>query len=667
MPAPKAVVSSSGPGTSSTSWLTKQPLHIAVLFLLSALLYANTLGHEFAQDDAIVITDNMFTTQGVKGISGILEYDTFYGFFKEAGKANLVAGGRYRPMSLILFAIEYQFFGKSPLVGHLGNILWYGFTVVLLYLLVLQFFRSKNDETKAYFIAFATAALFAAHPIHTEAVANIKGRDEILALAGSLGALYLSFRAYYENKWWMHIAAGLAFFAGLLAKENSITFVAVAPLSFYFFTNASVGKIVRQSVAFVIPAAIFLLIRGAVLEGASIGNTTMELMNNPFVKIVGNQYVPFTLGERLATVVYTLGKYLFLLFIPHPLTHDYYPRHIDMMTWGDWRVLLSLAAYIFVIVFVVRGLRKKDPFSFGLAFYLLTLSIVSNLVFPIGTNMAERLLFMPSVGWSFALAALAWQWVGKDTDKSGKIAASRLNMVWIAASLAVLVYGVRTLVRNPAWKNNYTLFTTDIHTSPNSAKLRNGIAGELLNSSAEKGDAAKQQAAGEAVGHLAEAIKIHPNYKNAYLLLGNAYNYLKDYEKSILYYQKALELDPDYPDAQNNLGITYREAGRFYGEQKGNLLKALEYLEKAYQLRPKEYETVRLLGVAYGISNNGRKAVEYFEKGIELQPNNADAWFDLGTAYMSVNNLRKGQEAVDMAESIKPGITEERKRKTQGQ
>ena len=86
--------------TGSLIWNTR--FHMIGFLLLSFLLYGNTLNHEYTQDDAIVIYDNMFTEQGIEGIPGILKYDTFYGFFKEAGKAKLVSGGRYRPFTLII-------------------------------------------------------------------------------------------------------------------------------------------------------------------------------------------------------------------------------------------------------------------------------------------------------------------------------------------------------------------------------------------------------------------------------------------------------------------------------------------------------------------------------------------------------------------------------------
>ncbi|MFM9950690.1 MAG: glycosyltransferase family 39 protein, partial [Saprospiraceae bacterium] len=171
----------------------------AVLAAISFLLYANTLGHDYTLDDAIVITDNMFTQKGVSGIPGLFQYDTFYGFFKEEGKAALVSGGRYRPLTPAMFAVEVQLFGLKPFAGHLFNLLWYALTVVVLFALLRQLFMYKTDADRAGFIAFAAALLFAAHPVHTEVVANIKGRDEIIALLGSLGAVWCALKAHEEK------------------------------------------------------------------------------------------------------------------------------------------------------------------------------------------------------------------------------------------------------------------------------------------------------------------------------------------------------------------------------------------------------------------------------------------------------------------------------------
>ena len=129
----------------TSNWTKNTSLHKWLIFTVAFLLYGNTLTHEYTQDDAIVIYDNMFTTAGFSGIPGILKYDTFYGFFKVEGKDKLVAGGRYRPLTLVMFAVEYAVFGESPFIGHLGNVLRYGLLGLVLYLLLLKLFRARGD------------------------------------------------------------------------------------------------------------------------------------------------------------------------------------------------------------------------------------------------------------------------------------------------------------------------------------------------------------------------------------------------------------------------------------------------------------------------------------------------------------------------------------------
>ncbi|MDX1939717.1 MAG: tetratricopeptide repeat protein [Saprospiraceae bacterium] len=642
------------PSLSTPNWFTNARLQAWAIFVLGFLLYANTFGHDYAQDDAIVITQNMLTTNGLQGIPGILQYDTFYGYFKEEGKETLVAGGRYRPLSLILFAIEYQFFGQNPFVGHLMNALFYGLTGFVLYWLLLQLVRPKQDPTKAYFIAIATSLLFITHPIHTEAVANIKGRDEILALLGSLAALYFSFRAFQEKKNGLNILAGIVFFLALLSKENAITFVVVTPLTFYFFTKAKTNQILVQTLPFIVAAALFLVLRTSII-GFGGGNPPTELMNNPFLKLEGNQYVPFSAGERLATVLFTLGKYLQLLVFPHPLTHDYYPRQIDIMSFGDWQVLLSLFIYIGLGIYAIIGFRKKNPIAYGILFYLLTLSLVSNIVFQVGTNMAERLLFMPSVGFCIAISALAYHL----TYKKKITSFGQLYLTLSVLLIIAMLFSIKTIARNPAWKSNFTLFTTDIQTSSNSAKLRNALGSELVTRSVdEKNEQQRSKMLNEAAGHLLEAIRIHPYYSNAYLYLGICYRFLGQYDQAIVYGQKAMDLDPE--KATNELANTYFEAGRYYAQEKQEWQTAIGYLENAQQLRPNDFGTIQGLGVAYGNAGNLAKALEFFTKSVALNPNDADAWFNLGSAYYNAGQQDQANEYFQKAVAIEPGIMQRR-------
>lgn len=595
-----------------------------LVFLIAFLLYSNTINHDYTQDDAIVIYDNMFTQKGFDGISGHLTNDTFYGFFKTEGKAKLVSGGRYRPLTPIMFCIEYQLFGKNPMVGHIISILLYALLCMLIYhLIVLMLLPILGDKQGFYLFAFLASLLFAAHPIHTEAVANIKGRDEIVSMMGAVLALYFSLK-YIDLKKSIHlIGAGIVFFLGLMAKETTITFLAVIPLAAYYFRNKSFKKVGLPFLAIFIGSVVFIMIRTSVL-GLDFGGTPKELMNNPYLKIVGNSYVPFSFGEKAATILFTLGKYIGLLLFPHPLTHDYYPRHIDIMTFGNWRVILSLLAYLGLGVYAILNIRKKSIASFCILYFFITLSIVSNIVFPIGTNMSERFMFMPSLGFCLLIAYLIYHYLGKSNAK---------YMIGLA-SIILLCYGLKTVTRNNVWVNDFTLFTTDVKTSTNSAKVLNAAGGALVTDSAKPENASKKaEMLDTAIPYLTRALEIHPNYKNAALLLGNAYFYKGDFDNSIKNYERALSIAPEYSQAITNLAIAYRDGGRQAGEKEQNLDKAKRYLQRSIQLVDTDPDAYRLLGITHGMAGEHPQAIKYFTKVTELLPDNAGAYVNLGKAY----------------------------------
>ena len=637
---PSGVIESSAASNqlSAVGFWANTRMQAILIFTVSFLLYANTLTHDYCQDDAIVITENMFTTEGVSGIPGIMGYDTFYGFFKDPNKGNLVAGGRYRPFTLVMFAFEYQIFGKNPFIGHLMNVLFFGLTSVLLYFLLLKLLNYKSSiiasgdalkNNSATIIAFIATLLFAVHPIHTEAVANIKGRDEIMTLLGSLAAVWFSLK-FYENKGISNqLIAFALFFIALLSKENAITFVVIVPLIYGFFMQTDWSTAFKQTIPFVAAAAVFMILRGAVIGNQFTGDQN-ELMNNPYLKLIGNQYVPFEAGEKMATIIYTLGKYIQLLIFPHPLTHDYYPRHIGIMQFSDWQVLLSLAIYGGLVALILRGWQKRDIMSFGLAFFLITLSIVSNIVFPVGTNMAERFMFMPSVGFCLVLAVILMKYL-------------KNYAVYTAVGIAVL-FGIKTFTRNFDWKDNYTIFTTDVNVSQNSAKLQCSAGGAMVEKAAtETNPTFKKEQLNAAIGHLRRSLEIHPTYKNPSLLLGNAYIYLENFEKAIEEYQNGLKLDPQFKDIKTNLALAYREMGRIYGQQKNDMPKAIEYLEKSVEYNPKDGQAYSNLGTCYGLTGQTQKAIDALERALAIRFDKNDA-MNLSTAYRIFGNTGKAEE-----------------------
>jgi Tfp pilus assembly protein PilF len=564
----------------------------------------------------------MFTQKGIKGIPGLLSEDTFFGFFKEEGKAKLVSGGRYRPFTPIMFALEYQFFGKNPFIGHLINALLYGLLGFFIFQLLSMIFKIRTDYAKDFsWIIFAASLLFIAHPIHTEAVANIKGRDEIMALLGSIIATIYTLKYIDSNSTKHSVIAFLGFFIGIMSKENAITFLAIIPAIAVFFYNKSWAFSIQKLWPVITAAVLFLIIRTSVL-GFDFGGTSLELMNNPFLKLKGNEYVPFSSSEKLGTIFYTLWKYLSLLFFPHPLTHDYYPRHIDITSLSNIMSIIGMVIHLGMIAGIFYYYKRDRVISFCLLYYLVTLSIVSNIVFPIGTNMSERFVFMPSLAFCILVPHIIYK-----LSKNGLVSFA------ICGVLAVLL-SIKTINRNQVWVNDFTLFTTDVKTSKNSAKVLNAAGGALSTEAAkEKDPKKKEEMLKQAVEYLDEAIKIHPTYKNAYLLKGNSLFFLNDLNGATSSYEAALKIDPNWGEARNNLAVAYRDAGKFAGEKQNDIAKAESLLLKSFQVNPNDTETLRLLGVTYGISGRHQQALEYFLKMTQLDPKNADAFANVSSAY----------------------------------
>ena len=623
-------------------------LQSMLFFVFAFLLYANTLTHGFVQDDAIVITDNMFTTQGAKGIPGILSKDTFFGFFKVEGKETLVSGGRYRPLTLVLFALLYQLVGGSPFLFHLVTISLFACTCVVLYrTLILLLEGWPAGRGQGPFIAWIATLLFAVHPIHTEVVANIKGCDEIVTLLGSLGALYFTIRYTDTGKISQALAAAGAFFLACLSKENAATFVVVIPLALWFFRSTSPGQSVQRALPVWGAFALFFLLRGTILHW-KFGAEPLELMNNPFLKIEGDHWVKFSFGEKLATILFTLGKYIQLLVYPHPLTHDYYPRYIGIKSFGDPGVLLSLAGYVFLAWYALAGLGRRDPVRFGILFFLLTISIVSNLVFPVGTNMGERFAFMPSVGFCLAAATLL-------------VRMNNWRTAVGVAGAAAGIFAVLTLLRNPVWESNERLFFNDVKTSVNSAKINNACGGVTFERAQQEKDETKRKALfQQAFDYSNQALRIYPNYKDAMLTRAGSQFYLNNFDGAVADYRVAVRLASGDPKPQTYLALALREGGKYFGEKQGNLTKAMQFLSESWQINPKDAETARLLGVANGVQGKNADALQWFSKAVELDPKNASYLYDLGTAYYMSGDPVQGEVYRKKAAEINPAVGKEK-------
>lgn len=566
---------------------------LLILAALSVIPYLPSLNYGYVLDDQIVITGNQFTKKGLGGIWDILRTESMTGYFGE--QKDLVAGARYRPLSIVTFAVEHAIMPGNPFIGHLGNILFYALTCLLLYRVLVLVFPLAGGRTWWWSLPFVAAVFYALHPLHTEVVANIKGRDEIMTFLGALGAMWFTLRWLSDKRSHWLVLSGFSFFLGLLSKENAITFLAVIPAILYFFTRARREDIFRALLPILTASVVYLIIRYQVIGYfLSSGKQITDLMNNPFVEM--------NPGQKLATIMYTLGLYLKLLIFPHPLTHDYYPYAIPIMNWSDWQVLLSLAAYLGLAAIFFRGFGKKTLPAFAVLFYLATLSIVSNLFFPVGTFMNERFVFISSLAWTLVLAwALVEQLPKWLRGRAGLPAGLAI------AGLVTAGYFWRTWTRVPVWENALTLNRAAIAVSPNSARANTFITTALFTKYREETDPAVQQALLAEMGpYIRKAVEIYPAYYSGLQMyvgvIAEEYRYDKDLDKLLGGFRKVFEgrdqlsfVDEylDYlegqPDLHARLTEFHYDVGfRLFWQQKRKKAYAIKYLEKGARLAPQD-------------------------------------------------------------------------------
>lgn len=480
--------------------LSKKALFIpAIIFMLiTVVLYLQTWNYEFVLDDKIVITDNEFTLKGFEGIYNILSNESFVGYFKE--QKDLVEGSRYRPLSLITFAIEKELIGEPHSgVSHLINYLLYGISGLILFLCLHRLFPVSN---KWYFsIAFLSTLLWITHAVHVEIVANVKGRDEILALLFTLLS-FLKFFHFYDSEKRSKVLnltlAGVFFFLGLLAKESTVTFFAVIPLSYYFFRSFRWNRLLISLGVMGITFGIYMTMRLSAVGFLFSGKEVTDIMNNPYYGI--------SFGNKIATIFLVMLKYLGLSVVPYPLTHDYYPYQIPIVSFANVPVLLSVCLYTFLTIFSMIKLRSKNVWSYLILFFLATISIYSNVVFNIGTTMNERFLYMSSIPTCIALVYAIKYFFNKNKES-----------IWPVVIIAFFAfsYALISFTRIPAWKNTLALNASAAKVSKNSARANSFMGTALFKEAKAETDRSKKlDLYKEANQYVSKALKIYPEYYN---------------------------------------------------------------------------------------------------------------------------------------------------------
>lgn len=586
---------------------------IAGLLLLTFMLYGNTITHDFALDDDVVFRKNRFVQQGIEGIPDIFSKGLMYGF-------NGINAQGYRPIFLTNYALEKEFFGNNPTVHHFFNVLLYALCNVFLFV-----FLSKLLKPQSFLIPLSITLLFAAHPVHTEAIANIKGRDEILSFLFIILTLLFLTNYCFKRKIKLLFASFGCYLLSLLSKENGVILIAIVPLLLHFFTNLKLKEIFKLSFCFVLILGFYLILRNSILDNIAF-EEKMEIMNNALMAAQ-------TEADRLATCFVILGIYLKLLFFPHPLLWDYSYNHIPIVNWTNFKPIICLLIYLGLGIYALIKIKKKDPIAFGILFYMIPLSLVSNIFIIIGSTLGERFLFIPSLGFCIAIVFLITRILKINIHENVIKKKTVFLAIIIIASAG---YSFKTIDRNFDWKNNYHLFTADLPYTLNSARSHFAVGSEYrVTGENEQNPEQKNKFLFDAINEYKECLKIYQKFDEAWYNMGFTYYLLGDIENAELAYKEALKINPQFPNALINMGLIYFKRNDYDN--------ALINFKKVIEIDKNFGDAYANTGAVYHNLGDIKSAIYYYELGLKHNASLSTVYNNLSKAYNMLGDTVKAE------------------------
>jgi protein O-mannosyl-transferase len=427
----------------------------ALLCAVVLIVYGNSLGLGLAMDSVPLLQDPRIQSLTAENLGRIV---------REGYSWDSPRTGLYRPLTTLSLLVNYALLGgrESALPFHLVNVLLHAANVCLVYWLVLGLWKASWPG-KPEWPAFFTAALWAAHPVGVESVTNVAGRGDLLATAAVLGGLIHYARGRHPA-WLFPIAL-----AGMFAKESAIVLLALMLLADLVLARDGVDA--RRRVASY----------GAVGAAAAIVWYARLHLPGMIVPYVDNPMIGADFWTARLTAIKVIGRYLGLMVFPLRLASDYSYNEVPLARGADAGAILSLLVVAGILGAAIARRRRDRILFFAAGFFGITLLPTSNLVIAIGSIMAERFLYLPSIGFALAASVLIYR-------LGGKRAAA------IAGVLAA-VYGARSFARNSDWDDNVALWTANAKAAPGSFKTQRSLATILAGRGDQEGAAARTEAA----------------------------------------------------------------------------------------------------------------------------------------------------------------------------
>lgn len=497
----------------------------ASIALLALAASVTSLRNGFAYDDRWIIVEN----DRVHHVRALWRY------FSETYWPMQRGAGLYRPFTIMTYSVQWVLGAGSPFIFHLVNVLLAAACAVAVFW-TLGFVAPVGA-------AWLAAALFAVHPVHTEAVANVVGQAELWAALAVLLAvgLYLRDRTRGPLRRQMGAIIVLLFILGLFTKEHVI----VLPLLLIVaeavvFDDATIWRrfdrlrLLLWPIAAVI--AVFLTARVQVL-----GELAGDIPHPSFLRAPAI--------ERAFIMLNVVPEYGRLMLAPMRLYADYSPRQLELFTSPHPTQLAGLLLVACLLALFILAVRRAPVVALGIAWFAVFMAPLSNLAFPTGVLLAERTLFLPSVG---AMLVVAY---GLVVACRGYVN-SRLFARWVvpAGVAAALAFGVgRSTSRNAFWFDSESVFTGMAQDAPLNFKSHYALGGWYFEHGRNR-DAEREWQL---------AIALMPTYHTLYADLGHKYREAHLCNAAIPMYEKALSLEPDAPLATVSLAACQLDLGQW--------------------------------------------------------------------------------------------------------
>jgi hypothetical protein len=549
--------------TARTPFFRRRSLIAVALAIVAMGVYANSVGNGFALDDTYIIRDN----DAIHSIDNLPS--SMVGTYWSFGPRK---SALYRPLTIASYVIGWNVWHGDPHGFHAVNVALHGLVTVLVFLLLLQLGAPLAA-------AVGGALLFALHPVHTEAVANVVGRAELLAALFFVGAAveYLDVRL---ARWRRAVVVGLALFLALASKENAATLPGVLVLLELARRDRKGMPLLERMrrewpvmLSVVVAFAGFAALRHHVL-GVFLGNDTA-----PYLAVLPG-------WERVLTAIRLFPEYVRLAVFPRDLIAEYGPAVIMPVRVPTAMFILGVLLAILAVVVVVVAWKRQRLFSVGVMWFALVMVPVSNLFVAVGVMMAERTLYLPSVGWSIVAAGLVVE-VARNSQPSHRRVFATVGL------LAAVVAGWWTWQRNPVWDTTDTLLTDLAMHHPESFRAEWYVALRFSG-------------------------------------VGNA-------EKSLKYYRQAIAwVGPHYP-----LLFSYATAlAKFHRYD-----EAIPLLQRLVKRAPRFKDAQALLGATLAMQNRWQEARDAMEAAVEVNPDDARLYSVLAVADARLGRWRDALKA----------------------